>query len=444
MAQSGLFGGYYDGYFADNPDWFLYQNPYSTEIRTDFNTWTFQDDGTSEESSGDRPGMSLQYTGYFTPPTTGTYQFRLTSDDASYLWIGGPAVSSVVTGDSFVSNPGTHGVETSIGSVSLSAGVAYFIRAQVGNQPGGGYNPGIFGMAYKVPAGSVFITDFTSVTTVQQPATPTPTPTPTNAGTPIPTASPTPTPSPSPTPSPTPSTTPTATPIPPQGFFTRRNNQITSYTDIVNLFAVYGGVRTKAGTTNFLTSGTDLKDLLDPALYPGEKIDFATGFTVNGVDLQQIFRANGIIVTPTPTPTFTPTGTPVPTLTPTPTPSFTPLPTSTPAPTPAPPPSPGFVTLSINGTVAFGSTITYSSYGASNGNGNITQHVIWERSGATLDQLGTWVTGYSTNPNATTSNLVGVGSFTFNFYGVYQFVANIYLRGGIIGYGSGIRTYTVS
>lgn len=433
MPTYGLYGVGYDGYFNDNPNWFAGRYG-GSEIRTNFNRYTFEE-SPPEDSELETGGVSLQFTGYFTSSATGTHVFELGSDDAGYLWVGPTAETGFTVNNALVALPGTHGYYTSTGSISLTEGVPYFIRLQVGNQPAGYFNPGELSLGYKLPGQGQFTYDATvsNVYTLQQPSTPTPTPG----------STPTPTPTPTATPTPTPTGTPTNTPPPPQGFFTRQNNQITTYTNLTAVFAAYGGSRAKTSITGLSSNGNDFKDLFDPALYPGEYIDFNTGFSVNGVDLKDIFRANGIIITPTPTPTSTPTGTPSPTNTPTPTPTNTPIPTNTPPPTQPPPPSPPYVSISINGSIAYGSSITFNSTGSS-ASQLINKHIIWERSGSTLSTIGVWVANYTTYPNAFISQLNNVGSFTFNYYGVYQFYAVIYTNNNIFAYGSNILTYYIN
>lgn len=435
MPTYGLYGAYIDGYFNDNPNYVIGKTPAGTEIRKDFTQWEWSNPTGLPE--GEYGGDTLQFTGYFTSSATGTHTFELGSDDAGYLWVGSTAETGFTVNNALVALPGNHGYYTNAASITLTQGVPYFIRVIAGNDGSSGEegNPGILSLGYRLPGQSVYTYNATNsnVYTVQIPATPTPTPTPTLAGT----ATPTPTPTPSP--SPTPTTTPTPTPFPPYGYFTRRNNQVTTYTNLTAVFAAYQGTRTKAATTGFLAGGVDLKDLLDPAIAPAEKIDFNTGFFANGVDLKDIFRAEGIQVTATPTPTPTTTGTPSPTNTPSPTPSPTPLPTATPSPTQPPVPSPPIVTISISGTTGLGQTVQTIS----NANGSITinTHIIWERSGSSLSTLGVWVANASSNPNSTNSTLIG--SFTFSFFGVYQFYAVAYTNGGLLAYSSGIQTVNI-
>ena len=78
---------------------------------------------------------TVLYTGYLLASYTGTWTFTITSDDASYLWIGNTAVSGYTTSNELASasyaGPGT-------GTISLTAGEYYPIRVLYGNGPGEG------------------------------------------------------------------------------------------------------------------------------------------------------------------------------------------------------------------------------------------------------------------------------------------------------------------
>ena len=75
------------------------------------------------------------YIGYILSDYTGTWSFTITSDDASYIWIGPTALSGYTTGNALTSasylGPGT-------GTISLSAGYYYPVRLLYGNGPSGG------------------------------------------------------------------------------------------------------------------------------------------------------------------------------------------------------------------------------------------------------------------------------------------------------------------
>jgi len=78
---------------------------------------------------------TVLYTGYLLASYTGTWTFTITSDDASYLWIGNTAVSGYTTSNELAgaswSGPGT-------GTISLTAGEYYPIRVLYGNGPASG------------------------------------------------------------------------------------------------------------------------------------------------------------------------------------------------------------------------------------------------------------------------------------------------------------------
>jgi len=83
------------------------------------------------------------YRGFFIPDITSTtWQFRTTSDDASYLWVGSGATEeddTLDTGIADVDNGGLHGSQTrTSGNISLTAGVPYPIAIVAGNNTGPG------------------------------------------------------------------------------------------------------------------------------------------------------------------------------------------------------------------------------------------------------------------------------------------------------------------
>ena len=61
----------------------------------------------------------------------------MSSDDASYMWIGSNARSGFTTGNATINNGGLHGVVEMSESIALSAGVYYPIRVQFGERGGG-------------------------------------------------------------------------------------------------------------------------------------------------------------------------------------------------------------------------------------------------------------------------------------------------------------------
>jgi hypothetical protein len=119
---------YNGGYFADNVAWFATQPVSST---------TIQVNSISESANEDGDNFSYQWLGYFRPATTETYTFYLSSDDASYMWLGSNAISGFTTGNALINNGGLHGPTEVSGSIALSAGIYYPIRIQFGEMGGG-------------------------------------------------------------------------------------------------------------------------------------------------------------------------------------------------------------------------------------------------------------------------------------------------------------------
>ena len=128
VYSAGLFRTTYSGYFADVVSFFATATSTATLVQTTVIEEPNTDDGSS---------FSMQWLGYFRPTTTETYTFFLSSDDASYLWIGSNALSGFTTANATVNNGGLHAnIETS-GTAALTAGVYYPIRIQFGESGGG-------------------------------------------------------------------------------------------------------------------------------------------------------------------------------------------------------------------------------------------------------------------------------------------------------------------
>ena len=125
---AGLYRTTYSGYFADVPSWFATATPTANLVQTTV----------IEESSADNgENFSMQWLGYFVPTTTEAYTFFLSSDDASFMWIGANAVSGFTTANATVNNAGLHGNIEKSGVISLIANTSYPIRIQFGELSGG-------------------------------------------------------------------------------------------------------------------------------------------------------------------------------------------------------------------------------------------------------------------------------------------------------------------
>lgn len=139
--RSGLLGRYFNIYFADNMG--NLTSPSNTEVRDTFSSYSV---GTTD---------TWLFRGYFLADTTSSsWQFRTTSDDASFVWIGSDSTSAdtaLDTNDAIVDNGGLHGSQTRTSSnLSLTSGVYYPFAVVIGNNSG----PGILTLEWRVNAGS--------------------------------------------------------------------------------------------------------------------------------------------------------------------------------------------------------------------------------------------------------------------------------------------------
>jgi len=132
---AGLFKTTFSGYFNDVPGWFTTATVTGTAVDSTLGV-------------GSVPSTtSIQYLGYFVPTTTETHTFFLSSDDASYMWIGANAESGYTTGNAFINNGGEHGAVEVSASIALIDGGYYPIRIQIGNNGG----PGSLTTSYSTP-----------------------------------------------------------------------------------------------------------------------------------------------------------------------------------------------------------------------------------------------------------------------------------------------------
>jgi hypothetical protein len=131
---AGLYKTTYNGYFADNVNFFTNATvqAFGANPATSIQTTIIEEPGTDDGST-----FSCQWLGYFLPSSTETYTFYTTSDDASYVWIGGVAQSGYTTTNAIVQNGGLHGVMEKFGTINLTAGTYYPIRIQFGENGGG-------------------------------------------------------------------------------------------------------------------------------------------------------------------------------------------------------------------------------------------------------------------------------------------------------------------
>jgi hypothetical protein len=129
IYANGLYRRTYSGYFNDNVNYFDGASPTAAAVDT----------------SPVSPGVilattSYQWLGYWLATSdtlfSGSTYFGLTSDDASYLWIGNTALTGYTTGNALINLGGLHASQTATGNTPMTAGVYYPIRIQYGNNTG--------------------------------------------------------------------------------------------------------------------------------------------------------------------------------------------------------------------------------------------------------------------------------------------------------------------
>lgn len=153
-SYDGLQFTIYNGYFADNVNWFrtaprLDINGRNLEFSTNINSITNGTNGLVPSDSTLNL-FSVQWLGNFYANVTGTWTFSTNSDDASYLWLGATALSGYTTSNPVVNNGGAHGPTVRTGTISLTAGTFYPIRIQFGDGGGGD----VMVVSFTPPSGS--------------------------------------------------------------------------------------------------------------------------------------------------------------------------------------------------------------------------------------------------------------------------------------------------
>lgn len=129
---AGLFSESYTGYYSDNPSFFLNKSPTSSSTVTSISSVTTN------------PYNSRRYFGYFTAPSSASFDFQTSSDDSSVVYIGDASqtvdnlfkeVENNRDAKLVVNNRGWHGNQTQSGSKTLVSGSVYPIIIYYGNAP---------------------------------------------------------------------------------------------------------------------------------------------------------------------------------------------------------------------------------------------------------------------------------------------------------------------
>ncbi len=124
----GLSQTRFNGYFQDNPAFFS-----SDTANSDYKVVETLPE--LKLSDGQQPLFSNLWTGYFIPDVSGPWNFRMTSDDASYFWIGNDAVinfsQNIATAN--INLGQVHPAQTRTTTINLTKDKVYPFRIFYGN-----------------------------------------------------------------------------------------------------------------------------------------------------------------------------------------------------------------------------------------------------------------------------------------------------------------------
>jgi len=150
----GLVQTRYDGYFNDNPAFFV-----KPVANSDFKIIDTLPEYQSAE--GPKSIYSNLWTGYFIPDITGSWTFRMTSDDAAYFWIGNDAVLNYSQNISTANIPlgGAHAAATKEVTINLGKDKIYPFRIFYGNV----VDVAVFKFEYQAPDSNKYETDLRSL-----------------------------------------------------------------------------------------------------------------------------------------------------------------------------------------------------------------------------------------------------------------------------------------
>ncbi len=152
LNKNGLTFKVYNGYFNDNVNFFKNNTPQKSGIVDEIKNIS---DATQGNKSSSNTNYSVEWFGYFYATVTGNWKFFITSDDASYLWIGNTALSGYIIQNALINNGGTHGSRERSGTIRLEKGKYYAFRVQFG-QSGG---PSGINVSWTLPSNTIKIDD---------------------------------------------------------------------------------------------------------------------------------------------------------------------------------------------------------------------------------------------------------------------------------------------
>lgn len=129
-ALTGLHQARFIGYFAETPEVLKNKNATSVAVKNILPSFINENFGVVE---------TYMWSGYFVPDVTGDWQFKITSDDASYMWFGNDAIQNWMddTSSARLAVPAGAPTQKSV-SIKLKKDDVYPIRILYGNSGGPG------------------------------------------------------------------------------------------------------------------------------------------------------------------------------------------------------------------------------------------------------------------------------------------------------------------
>jgi hypothetical protein len=133
IVGSGLYFRVFQGYFGDDINFFSLHASYAEGFSSDLSSVSTASKGYLVETNT-QVLVSIEWFGYLQIPTDsgGVWNFTLSSDDSSIMWLGDNAVSDYTTSNAFISNIGVHSLRPMRNSMILMESVYYPIRIQYG------------------------------------------------------------------------------------------------------------------------------------------------------------------------------------------------------------------------------------------------------------------------------------------------------------------------
>jgi hypothetical protein len=150
-ALTGLHQGRFLGYFAETPEALKNKAANSVAVKNTLPSFNNENFGLVE---------TYMWSGYFVPDVNGDWQFKITSDDASYMWFGNDAIQNWMDEKSSarLAVPAGAPTQRSV-SINLKKDGVYPIRILYGNSGG----PGTFNFEVLPPGIAKYQTNTTGL-----------------------------------------------------------------------------------------------------------------------------------------------------------------------------------------------------------------------------------------------------------------------------------------